>query len=562
MLADRAVARLDGAARMLFPHSFLLQCGEGHSIPLRTYMSVSQVRGNTSEKQGNSALSDGDFVTLLVMRRQTPTLDDYDLRGLHVAESYFADSATSADRTGEKSVWRVACDYASRRGNMPQFECKVSPDPQEADANTKSAVGQLIRILALASVALCAAAQQQLAPVEPPPARPVSQSNDSDTLGPVNPEKLTRPLDDLWSNAVTRWLTDEHIRLYGWVDGGYTYSSAGHGLLSIVDGRYGTAPTPNRFGDEFILNGAWFIVDRVPSKEGWDWGFRADFEAGTEAALFHPTDGFGPNAPHLGTDYRQIYLSFHAPVLSSGGVDVQIGRQNMPYGYESLMGPYRPLYSETYFWIYFQVVATAAVATWHATDRLDLLGGVVMNYNTVFEPRGRAPAYVAKVTYPIGSGRKTTITGAVYTGPQPVPIVTAHLGTWQTMAETHVTHEWSRRVTQVLLINGSWDATDPRANKKTSKTYGANTTTTVHVNKKLDLNMRAEWFRDERGVRTGLPGTFSEVTGGVNLMPTRWISIRPELRGDFSDKNAYGRVGGGPHKSNELTAAVDMILKF
>jgi hypothetical protein len=59
-----------------------------------------------------------------------------------------------------------------------------------------------------------------------------------------------------------------------------------------------------------------------------------------------------------------------------------------------------------------------------------------------------------------------------------------------------------------------------------------------------------------------LAGTFSEATAGVTVMPTRWINIRPEIRGDFASTNAYGRVGGGPHKPNELSAAVDLIIKF
>ena len=409
--------------------------------------------------------------------------------------------------------------------------------------------------------ALCCTAQDE-SPLVAPSSAVSFQSSGSQSFGSLNPENQRPGLLDLWKNPVTHWLTERRIRAYGWVDGGFTYSSAGHGLLSIADGHAGTAPTPNRFGNEFLLNGAWFVVDRLPSKENWDWGFRGDFYAGSDASLLYPLNGFGVHDPHFATDYRQVYFSFHAPVLSKGGVDVQLGRQNMPLGYETLMGPYRPLYSQTYYWIYFQVAATAATATWHATDRLDVLGGVVLNYNTIFKLRGRAPAYIAKGTYSFGRDRNTTLTGAVYTGPQPVPIASGHLGSWQTVVESHLSHNWSSRITQVILVNGSWDENDPAAYRKNSRTYGANTTMTFHWNRQLDLNTRGEWFRDERGVRTGRAGTFSEATVGVTIMPTRRINIRPEIRGDFSSVNAYGRVGGGSHKPNELSAAVDFIFKF
>jgi hypothetical protein len=424
--------------------------------------------------------------------------------------------------------------------------------------HTFPSITVLARTLVLTLLAVSAMAQER-GSCE---AQRSSQSGQSDGLGPVTPDALTPVLSLLRGNKVTDWMQKECIRFYGWLDAGYTYTTAGKGLLSIVDGRYGTAPTPNRFGDEFILNGAWFILDRLPSEQGWSWGFRADFETGTEAALFHPLNGFGPTGQHLGADFRQIYLSLHAPILSKRGVDFQLGRQNVPIGYGSLMGPYRQLYSETYVWIFFQVVATGAIATWHATDRLDLLGGVLMNYNTDFVLRGRAPSYIGKFTYQIGAARKTTVVGTVYTGPQPVPIVPAQLGSWQTVAEVHVSHNWSRRITQIVQANGSWDAGDPRVEERTAKTYGANTTTTFHLDKKLDLNVRGEWFRDERGVRTGLPGTFSEATIGVNVMPNKWISLRPELRGDFAAQPSYGRLGGGPHKPNEFSAALDLICKF
>ena len=64
-------------------------------------------------------------------------------------------------------------------------------------------------------------------------------------LGSVNPENLT-PL--FRETATTKWLADHRVRAYGWLDGGYSYSSSGYGLLNV-------APEPTRFGNEFLLNG-------------------------------------------------------------------------------------------------------------------------------------------------------------------------------------------------------------------------------------------------------------------------------------------------------------------
>jgi hypothetical protein len=93
---------------------------------------------------------------------------------------------------------------------------------------------------------------------------------------------------------------------------------------------------PNRFGDQFDFNAAWLIIERRPTQESWNWGFRCDFFAGSDAALLRPLNSFGPQGTRLGTDFRQLYLSVHMPVLSKDGVDLQVGRQNVPIGYESV----------------------------------------------------------------------------------------------------------------------------------------------------------------------------------------------------------------------------------
>lgn len=196
----------------------------------------------------------------------------------------------------------------------------------------------------------------------------------------------------------------------------------------------------------------------------------------------------------FGTDFRQLYLSLHMPLLSEGGVDLQLGRQNVPIGYETLMAPYRPMYSDTYFWIHFQVGSTSATATWHATDDLDLLRGVILGYNTFFNLRGDSPCYLAKAIYSMGPEKQTKVSAAVYTGPEPFPVANGHLGSWQTGAGAQVIHNWCPRLTQEFLAYGAWDFNDPAVNR-TSPTYGAFTILTYHLNQHLDLN--------GRGVRQG-----------------------------------------------------------
>jgi hypothetical protein len=371
-------------------------------------------------------------------------------------------------------------------------------------------------------------------------------------LGSVNPENLT-PL--FRETATTQWLAEHRVRAYGWLDGGYSYSSSGDGLLNV-------APEPTRFGNEFLLNGAWMIVERPPDTKNWSWGFRSDFYGGSDAALLRPLNNFGPQDKHMGTDFRQLFISAHMPVLSAKGVDLQLGRQNMPLGYETLMAPYRPLYSQTYFWINFQVVATAAVATLHPANSLDLLGGALIGYNTVFEMRGRAPDYIARATYRPGNSSRTAFLGSVFVGPKPAPIAAGHTDSWQTIVEVEARRTWTPRFSQVMQASSSWASKDQAIHGGTSATHGASSIATFHLDRQFDLNARGEWFYDAHGVHTGVAGHFGETTFGFSIMPARWVTFRPEVRGDFSGQPSFGPVGAVNHSRNQLTAAFDVIFKF
>src|SRR5579884_2173746 len=141
-----------------------------------------------------------------------------------------------------------------------------------------------------------------------------AQSADA-ALGPALPEQIQLP-----PNPLSDWASDHQIRFFGWANGGYTWSSSGTGLLQVE-------PRANRFGDAWLLNQAALVVERPLSGEGddqWSWGFRSEYYMGADAALLHPVNGFGPtDNPRFSTDFRQSYFSFHAPIVTEGGVDIK-----------------------------------------------------------------------------------------------------------------------------------------------------------------------------------------------------------------------------------------------
>ena len=375
-------------------------------------------------------------------------------------------------------------------------------------------------------------------------------------LGPTLPEDIKLPDSFITNNALTNWGKSHRLRLFGWVDGGYTWSSAGSGLLNVE-------PRENRFGDAFLLDQATFVLERSLNEEAWSWGFRSEFYMGADASLLHPTNGFGPNKERFSTDFRQAYFSFHAPILTAGGIDFKLGRQYVPMGYETTMAPYRPLYSIADGWMYSQNGATTgAIATIHVTPRLDVVTGATLGVNALFDYRGRAPSYIARGLYWLNSQKRTKLVGTFYTGPEPIAPAKGHLGKWQSEVEVQLIHSVNRRLTLVSETNAGWDTRDPANHLQTSKWYGTYGMAIFHVHRMLDLNSRMEWFKDADGSRIGTRGNYGEITVGPNYMPTRMINFRPEVRWDVASNRVFGSTGSTNLKSHQWTAAVEMLIKF
>ena len=376
-------------------------------------------------------------------------------------------------------------------------------------------------------------------------------------LGPALPEQIKFTGSLIPPNPLTDWASKHRLRFFGWANGGYTWSSTGTGLLRVE-------PRANRFGDAFLLDQAAFVLERTLNEEAWSWGFRSEFYMGADAALLHPINGFGPpDNPRFSTDFRQAYFSIHAPILTDGGVDLKLGRQYVPLGYETTMAPYRPMYSLAYAWLYSQNGATTgAIATIHVNPRLDVIGGVTLCVNSLFELRGRAPCYIARGLYWLGSEKRTKLVGTFYTGPEPIAAAKGHIGNWQTEVELQLIREVNRRLTLVSETNLGWDTRDPANHLQTSTWYGTYGMAIIHAHKLLDVNSRAEWFDDVDGSRIGTHGNYGEVTVGVNFMPQRMINFRPELRYDIAANPAFGPDTSTKLKTHQWSGAVEMLLKF
>src|SRR5262249_53522527 len=160
------------------------------------------------------------------------------------------------------------------------------------------------------------------------------------------------------------------VRLYGWIDAGFTYASTGPGLLTVE-------PRPNRFGNELLVNQIALVLEKpLLDPDEFSFGYNVTYYAGHDPSLLQPKGGIDdpPRNPPFSHDFYQLYVAAHLPVLSDDGVDVRVGRMATILGYNSTLAPYRPLYSSDYQWFYSQDFAwTGFLTTWHVNPQLDVL---------------------------------------------------------------------------------------------------------------------------------------------------------------------------------------------
>ncbi|RPI89922.1 MAG: hypothetical protein EHM42_02205 [Planctomycetaceae bacterium] len=348
---------------------------------------------------------------------------------------------------------------------------------------------------------------------------------------------------------------DSGIRMFGWIEGGYTGASTGSGLLNVQ-------PRQNRFGNEFLLNQIGLVLQKPLRQDDFDLGFNIRYFAGADAALGQPKGGIGGSNfnERFSQDFRDLYVSAHLPILTEGGMDVKVGRMNTIIGYNGFLAPYRPFYSSDYQFFYSQDGAfTGALANLHVSEQLDIWNGVTLGANTFFTKRSEdSICYIGQINYWLTMEKRTRLTGSVYAGPNAIFAAPGMAGDFNTTVELRLQHAWSRYVTQVIQSNMGWDTNTPVG---TGQWYGLYTIGIFHVTREVDALIRADWFDDVNGTRTGIATNYYETTLGMNWHPTPFLEIRPEIRGDFAGKNAFGS-GGVADERNQLTGGVSALVKF
>ena len=386
-----------------------------------------------------------------------------------------------------------------------------------------------------------------------PATRPVMAADAPATAPATAPAAEDRPLMAwLTSIGVAQPLKDYSINIYGFIENSYTYNFAGANKSNF--GR-----VFDQQSNQFLMNQLDLTVERVVNvtKDKWDIGGRMEWIYGADSRFIHSNGLFDHETDEYQVDLNQAYLDVAVPV--GNGLRVRVGKIVTLLGYETINPTSNPFYSHSYlFGFAIPFTHTGVMGTYQINDNWLVEGGIFRGWEQSIDDNNGSISYHLKLGYTSTDKKLSGIVQAV-TGPEAMD----DNEDYRTVFDFQLSYAFTDKFTLAANADFGWESS-AAPDGGTAYWYGIANYASYVLNDTCMLNGRAEWFRDEEGVRIGVAGNYYEVTLGTTITPfpndrtLKNLVIRPEFRADFSGEPVFN-----DHGDHEMyTAAVDVIFKF
>lgn len=335
----------------------------------------------------------------------------------------------------------------------------------------------------------------------------------------------------------------------GWADTGYTYNPANGDNQPV---------SFNFRANEWNLQQLDIFLEKPLSTDMAEWsvGGRFDFMFGTDTPYTQARGHWDSRL--IGDDtlrfYKialpQAYLDIRAPL--GNGLSARIGHFYSILGYESVASPPNFFYSHSYSMKSSPFTHTGVLLSYQPTDNLTLYSGAVTGPDN-FDDQFGAWSYLGGMAWKLPSGGSLAFS-------------ILHGDTRETVADTLtyystvLQYPLTDKLAYVLQHDGGVQD-HATAQGRTAAWYSVVQYLTWQYLETLGLGARAEWFRDQDGVRYGYADTgYYGLTLGLNWKPLGWLAVRPEVRYDWADGPV--KVYGDGTKNQQWLLGADFVVQF
>ena len=124
------------------------------------------------------------------------------------------------------------------------------------------------------------------------------------------------------------------------------------------------------------------------------------------------------------------------------------------------------------------------------------------------------------------------------------------------------TFKATKKLTFVLNTDFANEAKDPLNGGRNSKWYGVAGYVKYDFTDFFSASIRAEYFGDRNGVRTGIPQNLTEITITPEFRIVKNLLLRPEYRHDWSNKDGFDSHHNTFVKKNQDTIALGIMYTW
>jgi hypothetical protein len=382
-------------------------------------------------------------------------------------------------------------------------------------------------------------------------------------------ETTLTPTMYLLSNcSVGQWLANNNFSVTGWIEGGFFYDTN--------NPKFGTdAPTDiffdGQYSNRVLLDQLDMTLSRsVDTTKKFDWGFTFENGYGTDYSYFHSDgmlDNRPPDDPQNQYDITQANVDLFFGVGT--GLTVTAGKFVALLGNEVNAPTGNAFYSHSYSFFYGVPDTNTGITASYTFNKLingnnwTAIAGFTEGWNQSLRNNNGDIDFLGEF--------KGNITSALslVTNLEWGPELAHDDNDYWTTIEAIPTLTVSDQLT---LVADCLYSDAPHAagggTGASAQWYGICGYAGYKINSYCTLNVRAEWFRDQGGFATGAQANYYELTLGTQIHPLpndnifQYLEIRPEIRGDLSDRRVYDTTIPAFGSHSELTAAMDVIMQF
>ena len=359
------------------------------------------------------------------------------------------------------------------------------------------------------------------------------------------------------------------ISLRGWVSGGYVFNT------STPDSHF-NGPYNEVDRDRPQINQVYFIAEKaLTATKGIDLGGRFDVLYGNDFFLAQ-SNGLERNQaafPKWNHQIQGVALPQMYAEIGNKTFSVKAGHFYTIIGYEGVPAPSNFFYSKSYSYQFAgPFTHWGGLATAKVTSQLTFQAGVVNGWDALDRQQDN-PSFLGGAKYETDD-RFFTGSLAVITGEErtTIPGVFGN----RTRYSALITLRPMERLEYTFHQHFSSQA-NGNPNGGAATWYGVDQYLFYALHKTVKAGFRFEWFRDHDGTRvSGAPGRgssdmlnpnfgrfagdFFSVTGGVNYTPHPNITLRPEVRYDWSP--GVGRPYNDGRSNSQVLIGINAYVQF